>query len=393
MQDLLKRAGAVLRRCFEIAWSYMGSMGAMCLFVAALGLGVYHAMLAKNAPYYACYAGVYNAAGAVPPDGITALGRGASPGVPHVRLEYDESGRVACMKSMDAAGRLCELPGSRVAEQRLVYDAAGQLVRKENFGANGAPAEDAQGVARREYERDSAGRVVRTRFCNAAGAPAQPRFPGYAECRVRYDAQGRPLELAYLDAAGAPVCNAAGEERVEYSYEDDGSMTRSNYVAGKLADNYAGVAQELLRSCEQGTCRSWLNAAGQPVVHPAVGAAALHHDSGVPGGVECRRFMDADGSPCDAVRACAEHMVQCNRSGQLEWECYGGANGLPVNHPSLGYAERMCTYSPEGRLLREYYWDAQGQPAPIHERRHVQSHAGVYTLTLHADGSTAVQPE
>ena len=72
----------------------------------------------------------------------------------------------------------------------------------------------------------------------------------------------------------------------------------------------------------------------------------------------------------------------------MEWECFSGADGLPVNHPALGYAERVCEYALDGALNREFFWDAAGNPAALHERRIV----GDFGLNLHADGSTSVLP-
>ena len=393
MRILAKQAGDTLKGLFEFSWNYLGSLAAMCLLVGALGLGIYHTVLPEASPLCRCYAGVLNTAGAEPPGGVTPLGRGEVRGVPHVRLEYDGAGRVSRMKSVDARRRLAALPGSRVAEQLLHYDGAGRLVRKENRDATGVPAEDAHGVAQRLFERDAAGRVVRTEFRNAAGERTMPRYPGYAECRVAYDSEGRPLRVEYLDAAGVPVQNAAGEEVVEYRYGEDGSVRRSNLVGGRLADNHAGIAQEVLSPCEQGTCREWKNREGELVLHPASGAAALHHEAVAQSGLERRRFMDATGAPCEASRACAEHLVRHGSSGKPEWECYSGADGLPVNHPALGYAERICLYAPDGRLAREYFWNEQGLPAEMNERRHVDTQAGAYSLSLHSDGSTRVQPE
>lgn len=393
MRILAKQAGETLKGLFEFSWNYLGSLAAMCLLAAALGLGIYHSALPDSEGLCRCYAGVLNTAGAEPPGGVTPLGLGEVRGVPHVRLEYDDAGRVRCMKSVDARGRLVALPGSQVAEQRLHYDGAGYLVRKENLDAAGAPAEDAHGVAQRLFERDGAGRVVRTEFRNAAGERVTPRYPGYAESRMTYDSEGRLMRVVYLDAAGVPVQNAAGEEVVEYHYGEDGSVRRSNLVGGRLADNYAGIAQEVLSPCEQGTCRRWKNREDEPVVHPAVGAATLHYDTAPQSGLVRRRFMDATGTPCEASRACAEHLVRHGSRGKPEWECYSGADGLPVNHPALGYAERICLYSPEGRLEREYFWNEDGLPAEVNERRHVDTQAGVYSLSLHSDGSTRVQPE
>lgn len=393
MRTVAEQAGNAAKRLLEIGWNYAGSMAAVCLFAAVLGLGIYHALVADSACRHVCYLGLRNPAGALPPEGVVALPGSSSPGVPHVRLEYGPENRVQRMKSLNAEGRLCNLPGSQVAEQRLRYDARGHLVKKENYGALGARTEDAMGVSIREFERDAAGRVVRTVFRNAAGERTVPRFPGYAECRVQYDASGRPLRVEYLDAAGSPVRNAEGESVVEYAYADDGSVVRSNWVEGVLADNYAGIARETRSVSDIGICTKWTDAAGNTVLNPATGAAICLHEPAREGKVERRHFLAPDGTPRRCCKTCAEHLVQLDKSGLPIWEFFGAEDGLPVTHPAYGYAERLCVYAENGTLEREYFWDAQGRPASVGERRYVNSPAGRYTLTLHADGSTCVQPE
>lgn len=394
MSSVVKRVGRSLRRVFESAWHYLGSMAAVCLFAAVLGLGIYHAVVQDAAPRYYCYAGVYNPAGAEAPGGIIPLGAESAPEVPHVRLEYSPAGRLQRMRSMDAAGRVCALPGSQVAEQRLFYDHRGFLTRRENRDAAGRLVADAQGVAVREFDYDAAGLPVGTRFLDAARQLVVPRFPGYAESRTSYDAEGRPLVIEYLDAEGQPVVNAAGEQRVEYEYADEGRrVIRRNMVEGALADNGSGVAQECYCELPQGSSRSWSNARGEPVVHPQVGAEVLSCEHYPVRGLQRRRFLAADGAPCSHARVCAEHLLRKNEAGQVEWECYSGADGMPVEHPRRGYAERVCEYSPQGELEREYLWDAAGNPAPVAERRYEGTSSGRFALSIHRDGSTTVQPE
>ena len=393
MRNWAERSAGVLRSLFETAWNYLGSLAAVCLFAAVLGLGIYHAVVHDAVPRYYCYAGVHNPAGAEPPRGIQLLGEAGVSGVPHVRLEYDAQGRLQRMKSVSADGFVQALPGSRVAEQRLVYDAAGHLIRRENRDATGVLAEDAQGVAVRDFAYDTAGRHIRSQFRNAAGALVSPRFPGYAECRISYDAQGRPESILHLDADGNPAPDAQGEELVRYEYGADGSVVRRNLVDGVPADNAHGIAVEKYQPQEGGTCRSWQNAAGTPVVHPLMGAAGLRQESKDSIHLERRRFLGVDGAPQSVCRACAEHLMRCNSRGLLEWEFFGGADGLPVDNRALGYAERVCLYDDAGTLQREYFWDSAGNPAPLCERRYATTAGGNYTLSLHADGSTTVQPQ
>lgn len=393
MRTLAEQAGGIVKRLLELVWNYAGSMAAVCLFAAVLGLGIYHALESESAFRHACYLGLRNTAGALPPAGLVALPGASSPAVPHVRLEYGAENRLLRVKSLNAEGRLCNLPGSQVAEQRLRYDARGNLVQKANFSALGVPAEDAMGVAIRDFERDAAGRVVRTAFRNAVGDRTAPRFPGYAECRVAFDAEGRPQRVEYLDAAGDPVRNAEGESVVEYQYADDGSVVRSNWVEGKLADNYAGIARESCSRNGDSLCVKWTDSAGNAVLNPAAGAAVFLRETARDGTWERRHFLAPDGEPRSCCKACAEHLVRLDKTGLPVWEFFGAADGLPVCHPVHGYAERLCEYSESGRLEREFFWDAQGRPASVGERRYVDSPAGRYMLSLHADGSTSVQPE
>lgn len=389
MRDFSGRIGACLKQIFEYTWRYTGSLAAVCLFAAALGLGIFHAVV-HDAGVGSCrsYAGVLNTAGAEPPRGLFPLGNGNVSGVPHVRMEYSQDGKLTRMRHLDADGNLATLPASRVAEQQVRYDKFSRLRSKINKDAMGNPAEDAQGIAVREYDYDAAGRLVRTRFRNAKGELTSPRFPGYAECRLSYDKDGRLVRQEYLDAAGHPAVNANGEQNIVYTYGDNGTATRENHVNGQLTDNLDGVAREMREMTPTGTRCSWQSADGLPAAHPDSGAEAVQQDEHLAYGLARSSYTNAAGVPCATQRACAEHLQRRNRQGQVEWECFNGADGLPVNHPAHGYAERVCEYAPDGTPVREYFWNEDGNPAALHERRF----AGNFALTLHSDGSTAVQP-
>lgn len=400
MHTFFLRAGRGVRHLFEYAWAYLGSAAAAALMLGVLATGARYAVQpeSQGMPQLRCYAGVRNAAGAEPPQGLTPLGSPVAAdalAMPHVRVESDAEGRVRRVAHVEAAGQLSRFPGSRVAEQRVEYDEEGRLTRKCNYGVDGKPVADASGVAVRCFEYDGAGRLTRSAFFNAAGQGVVPRMPGYAEQLISYDEQGRPLMLRHRDAKGRPVINAEGEETVEYVYDDaHGVSERCNRVHGEPADNAAGFAVERTESTRDGraTRRVWLNAAGEPVPNPAVGAVALLEEQTAAPNVQRTRLCGADGVPCCAARPAAEHLQRCDAAGRTEWECFNAADGLPSAHPALGYAERVCEYSPAGRLQREYFWDASGNPTACYRKDYTLTREGEYVLLLYTDGSSELRP-
>lgn len=399
MSPFLSACAVSARRLFEYVWGWLGSAAAVALMLGVIAMGVHHVIepMAGDNARLRCYAGVRNAAGAEPPQGIMPLSAGMADALPlpHVRVEYDGEGRVCRVLHLDAAGRLTRFPGSRVAEQRVEYDAAGHLVRKRNYNRDGQPVADASGVAVREFSYDAEGRLIRTAFLNASGSGIVPRMPGYAEQRISYDAQGRPLMVRHLDAKGHPICNAEGEETVEYSYDDEhGFSVRRNTVAGETADNGAGFAVERTERTRDGrlTRRVWMNAAGDAVRNPAVGAAAMLEEQTAAPGVQRTRLCAQDGTLRQQERTAAERLQRCDAAGKPEWECFNAADGLPTEHPAYGYAERVCEYSPAGHLRREYFWDASGRPTLCYRKDYTLTDDGEFVLSLFTDGSTELRP-
>lgn len=357
--------GNVLLMMLEQLWAYTGALSSVAVFAGVLGLGVLHVWAdAEGRPSLLCYSGVCNPSGNAAPHGVGFLGNHLVLRHPHVQVVADAAGRPQSVRQVDAQGALTAFPGSRVAEQRVEYDAQGRVLRRRNLNADGLPAADAHGVSQRVFEYNAAGRLILESLLGTDGKPLLPKYPGYARCRRSYDAQGRPLLVRYLDAADKPVVNAAGESRVEYLYDDaKGIVTRRNMVHDVPTNNAAGYAMEIVEKLpnNRGERRMRFNAGGLPVLfHPAQ----------------------------DAV---CEHLVRHNERGHLEWECYAAADGLPAVHPDAGYAERVCEYTADGKLQREWFWNEQGQVEECCERHHTHSSNGEHhCLSLFTDGHTEI---
>lgn len=192
------------------------------------------------------------------------------------------------------------------------------------------------------------------------------------------------------------MVNAKGESRITFSYDDPRQeRLRTNTVNGVIADNADGVAQERVCYTRNGltTHTFWTNAAGEPVHHSGHGASSVLKESRPDEKLQRTRYCGENGVMRNDIRVWAEHLVRATPQGQVEWECFNAADGLPCDNPAYGYAERVCEYAADGSLLREYFWDAQGYPADCYEKRHSREGSARHVLSLNSDGSTSLTRE
>jgi len=379
------------RRAFEYLWGYMGTLAAMGMLLGVSAMGLRH-IWGERGPEYRCFSGLFNSARAEVPLGLGELPKGGAGLVgPHLRFEYGEGGRLERLVHIGKDGVRCPMPGSRVTEQRLEYDGNGRITSKRNLSADGQPVADGSGVAVRQYHYDDAGRLERTVFRDEAGRMIVPRMPGYASERISYDDAGRPRRMEYRDGEDEPVVNARGESCVEYTYDDlRHSSVRTNLVDGVPRENRHGIASERRQMTADGQALriSWYDASGSPVVNPEVGASSVLQERGAEGTLVRNRFCGENGMMRGDGRTCSEHLVRHTPGGNLEWECFNAADGMPCLNESRGYAERVCEYRDDGSLEREYFWDAEGNPTPCYEKRYAHDASGRHVLSLHTDGST-----
>lgn len=381
------------RRVVSYAWGYMGTLSALGLLLGVLGIGIYHVFTGDaDSVSVRYYSGLLNPSQAVAPSGVGELYAGPEGvTIPHIRFEYGKDGRVNRLVHLNAEGYVTPLPGSRVAEQRVEYDAGGRVTARRNFDAHGHAVADSAGIATREFRYNADGRLISRIFRNAEGQKIVPKMPGYAEERIAYDDKGRPLSVQYLDGNGKPIVNAQGECRISYSYNDDKQeVLRSNYVNDKLTENAGGVATERMRHTGDGlsTHTSWLDAEGKAVAGADANTVSVLAENKPSENLRRTRYCGDDGLMRSNSRIWAEHLVRTTPDGNVVWECFNGADGLPCRNEALGYAERLCEYGADGMLAREYFWDAGGQPSECYEKRHSAHGSAQHVISLHRDGST-----
>lgn len=392
---------SVLVRFLRYLWQYSATLAFLSLLLGVLGMGVYHMFVAepgiafRNERLLRYYTGLLNTSGPVEPVGLGEILSATTPSSPCICFEYNSDGDLMRVCSIDANGNPISLPGSRVAEQRIIRDAAGRITGKFNADAAGHPVADAHGVAAQEFRYDSGGKLLCGVTRDANGRVVVPPMPGYAQKVVTYDAKNRPTRVEYQGADGSPMINAKGESVVEYSYPDaNGTMLRTNRVQGRVADNKCGIATEMTHVDADGTRThtEWKSAQGAAVLHPEHGAASVITEQSADAKSVSTRRYNTQGKPLQSAPLWAQHQMRLNDDGRVAWERYLTADGTPCLEPSLGYAERVCMYDASGAPHRELFRDAQGAPSACYEKRYINSGAARYVLSLYADGATEIRP-
>lgn len=384
-------------RWVEQVWGYTGTLAVVAVLGGTLGRGVLQALNFRESPTnLVCCVGMTNPAAPLPPQPLGVLGAGIKPAVSHVQMLKNADGQTIEARFVDKKGKMQALPGSKVARQKVEYDTDGRVIRRVNLDTSGKPTEDAAGVAVREFGYDNAGNLVRSAYRDAQGAATAAHPTAIAEQRTTYDAKGRPLTVRNLGVNGLSKPDSGGEETLLYNYDDAaGVETRHNLIHDMPAGNDAGVAVQRITRDAAGReiKREWLDAAGNAVIHPRTGAAAIVQEYHPASGIQRSLLLDTEGKPITAPDCWSEHLVRRTSGGLPEWECYTGNDGLPRDNPALGYAEKVSLYSTDGSKTHEYFWKADGSHADCCEKRYTRSPDGVpYCLSLNADGSSAVMP-
>ena len=381
----------------EQVWGYTGTLAVVAVLGGTLGRGLLQAFqLEKQPADMVCCMGMTNPAAPLPPQPVGVLGKGIKPAVAHVQMLKNAQGRTVEARYVDGDGKLHALPGSKVSRQTVEYDKSGRVVRRVNLDAFGRPAEDAAGVAVREFAYNGAGQLVRRSYRGGDGLPATAHPTAIAEQRITYDAQGRPLVVRNLGDNGLSKPDSRGEETLRYEYDDAAGVTvRRNYIHDLPANNERGVAVQRICRDEKGNevSREWFDAADRPVAASSDGVASVVREYHPSSRISRHLRKDTAGNPVQSSTGWSEYLVRHTERGLPEWECYAGADGLPRDNPAVGYAEKVSLYSPEGNKSYEYFWRADGSHADCCEKRYARSPDGqAYCLRLNADGSSSVVP-
>ena len=127
-------------------------------------------------------------------------GAGAAWGVHSVKQYFDSAGNMIRHENYGADGHLKE--GARgMAIFEYEYDSAGNLTREAYYGADGRLKEGARDMAIFEYEYDSAGNKIRQEHYGVDGRLKKDYYGG-AIYEFEYDSAGNEVDFRAYDTQG-----------------------------------------------------------------------------------------------------------------------------------------------------------------------------------------------
>ncbi|HNY85201.1 MAG TPA: hypothetical protein PKN23_01795 [Candidatus Hydrogenedentes bacterium] len=266
----------------------------------------------------------------------TFLGLDGSPvslsdGYATVRSECDQNGNVVRRTYYGADGSRC-LHKEGNHGWKALHNLQGNEVERTYFGLHGEPVSlgDRYATVRQEYDAEGK-RVLLCTYYAPDGSPCLHR-EGNHGYRVKYDDSGREIERTFLNVEGEPVALANGYATSRVARDAQGRAIGFSYYDDKdlpVEDSSDGTHKWVIQ-------RDALGNAVRITYYAPDGQPCLHKD-----GNHGRVFV-------------YDHLGN-------ELECtYLGVDGKPV--ALSGYATVRREYGPNGRVIRETYFNVDGKP-------------------------------
>jgi hypothetical protein len=212
-------------------------------------------------------------------------------GVHRYVSEVDAAGNRTSLATFGPQGKpVLNNNGIHRAEQ--AFDALGNLTAQAVFGIAGEPVTGANGVHRTTYERDDEGNLLTTRFEGIEGIPLFGGEPPAVRAVVQeHDARGNVVVEAYFDAAGAPVADRNGHERIEITYGPSGRREADHY----FTDADDALPERQITYLFDASAQAVGSRLAHFASHPEFGRyrIELEHDS--EGNLLSRRVLDSNG--------------------------------------------------------------------------------------------------
>ncbi|WP_458464590.1 TIR domain-containing protein [Paenibacillus sp.] len=223
---------------------------------------------------------------------------------------------------------------SEIVRQINTYDENGLLVTAMYYrDALGNPACDTNGIYGKLYQYDTEGRVIAVSNLNELGEVYACKY-GWATVRYEYNDQGQVTLESFYNAAGEAVLNQKGIWAESYEYDENGNI---------ISVVFCDVEEQKTLSSD-GICE-----------------LGFIYDKA--GKILRINFVDINGLPTTDSNGIHGYRYTYNMQGFRSSEVALDASGNPSN----SWADLICArveyeYDINGRVLFEYYFDAEGNP-------------------------------
>lgn len=152
--------------------------------------------------------------------------------VPEGACEYDLSGNMTYLASMDGHGKLISNPQTGWSVLRNTFDASGNCTSASYFDENDAPfVPKTVGFHKGIYKYDKRGNCLLTAYYDMLGKPML--CEGFHKKVCEYDEQGRQISEAIFDVNGKPTEGNYSFHKVVYYYSDDSNTATTAKLYGK----------------------------------------------------------------------------------------------------------------------------------------------------------------
>ena len=148
-----------------------------------------------------------------------------------------------------------------IAEERRECDRLGNVTKVSNFGLDGKPKADKDGVFERRYEYDEDGNRRKDSLIYAVAGVKGTREDGIAEVRFEYDARGNVTKVLYFGSNGKPKADKDGVFEMRSEYDEDGNRRKDSLiyaVADAKAVREDGIAEVRFEYDERGKVKNVL---------------------------------------------------------------------------------------------------------------------------------------
>ena len=293
-------------------------------------------------------------------------------GYARLRRKFDERNEEVERAFFDAAGNPTR-SRQGAAFERVAYDARGLVVGRSHHDRDGRLAANADGEVAEQLRLDEHGQEVERSFVDALGRPVASRHEGYATVRTTRDAQGRPIELRYTDASGAPTPGPDGAPVERQVYDAHGWLTERHFVDADGAATIAtviGAAHLLQRHDSRGRVVEWtlLGLDGHPVVGRD-GYAVARTSLDARGRQTDWSYFDADGNPTRRDGYARLH-ADLDARGRRIGMSYADETGAPARPPGKGAPEVRMRHDERGNPIEELLLGPGGTPSDLPVARH-----------------------